>query len=205
MDIFLWSKDGGVSHLPSSDGVDEITSVTFNQTGEILAIAREDGSILLHSPRETVPRIHIAPISSGAVGALAWRPTTLPSMGPILHEILVIGACDGQVLLCEVTWNLEVFEAKVEKRGLWDKIHDDQVCGIAWSNDGLSFATGANDNKVCTYEIPLGVIGATPKWEKKFHWNHNAAIKALAYKSGKGSVLAAGLPPSLACEFWLIC
>lgn len=90
-----------------------------------------------------------------------------------------------------------MFDAKVEKRDIWDKIHDDQICGIAWSNDGLSFATGANDNKVCTFEIPMGVIGVAPKWEKKFQWVHDAAVKALAYKSGKGGVLAAGPLPHL--------
>lgn len=195
MDIFLWTKDGGVAHLPSN-GAEDITSVSFNQTGDILAIAREDGSVLLYSPKETIPRVHISPISAGAIGALAWRPTTLPSMGMILHESLIIGTYDGQVLLCEITWNLDVFKAKVERSGLWDNIHDDQICGIAWSNDGLSFATGANDNKVCTYEIPMGVIGVNPKWEKKFHWVHEAAVKALAFKSGKGGVLATGpLPP----------
>jgi len=193
MDVFLWSKDGGVSHLPS-DGADEVTSVAFNQTGDILAIAREDGSIILRSPEETIPRIHIAPTSSGSVGALSWRPTTLPSMGSILHEHLIIGTYDGQVLLCEVTWNLEAFDAKIHRRGLWNNIHDDQICGIAWSNDGLSFATGANDNKVCIYEIPMGVIGVTPKWEKKYQWVHDAAVKALAFRSGKGGVLAAGYP-----------
>jgi WD40 repeat protein len=199
-DIFLWSRELGVAHLPS-DSAEDITSVAFNQTGDILAIAREDGSILLYSPQETIPRIHIAPIASGAIGALAWRPTTLPSIGPILHESLVIGTYDGQVLLCDVAWNLDVFDAKVERRGLWNNIHDDQICGIAWSNDGLSFATGANDNKVCTYEIPMGVIGVNPRWEKKFHWVHEAAVKALAYKSGKGGVLATG---SLAL-FWRVC
>ena len=61
----------------------------------------------------------------------------------------------------EVTWHLDSFEAKVEKRGYWGDVHTDQICGIAWSNDGLSFATGANDNKVVTFEIPMGNNGVT--------------------------------------------
>jgi meiosis-specific APC/C activator protein AMA1 len=191
MEVFLWTPQEGVSQLPS-DTVEDVTAVTFNPTGDILAIAREDGSILLQSPTEGAPRIHIAPISQGAVGALAWRPRKLPTTNSVLKDFLIIGTFDGRVVLCEITWDINAFVSKVERRGLWDDVHTDQICGIAWSNDGLSFATGANDNKVCTYEIPMGTIGVHNQWEKKFEWVHDAAVKGLAFRSGKGGVLAAG-------------
>ena len=74
MEVFLWHPDDGVSSLPI-ESLEDITSVAFNSTGDILAIAREDGSILLHCPTETSPRILIAPIVSDSIGALSWRPS----------------------------------------------------------------------------------------------------------------------------------
>ena len=193
MDVYIWTPGHNVSRLPSST-TDDVTSLAFSPTGDILAIARENGSILLHSPNEKGARVHIAPIVSDAVGALAWRPSRSQNSDSRLHEFLIIGAFDGQVVLIEVTWYINEFRASVEKKGVWSDVHSDQICGIAWSNDGLCFATGANDNKVCTFEIPMGTIGLQHYWEKKYQWTHNAAVKALAFKSGKGGILAAGQP-----------
>lgn len=114
----------------------------------------------------------------------------------------MIGLYDGQVVLVEVEWELESGEAKVVKRGHWSDVHTDQICGAAWSNDGLVFATGANDNRVVTFEIPVGgTMGVQSSWEKKFEWVHDAAVKALAFKSGKGGVLAAGSQSSLPFQY----
>ena len=189
MDVYLWNPCYGVSHFPL-ETEEEVTSIAFNPTGDILAIAREDGSVVLQSPREDRARVYIAPIVHDAIGALAWRPSR--SAGSPLHEFLIIGIYDGQVILLEVTWSLDSFATQVDKRGVWDDVHTDQICGIAWSNDGLSFATGANDNRVCTYEIPLGTMGLSNQWEKSHVWTNEAAIKALAFKSGKGGILATG-------------
>lgn len=196
MDVFLWDPITGVTQLPLST-VEEVTSLAFSPTGEILAIAQDDGSVLLQSPSERIARIHISPLVRDAVGAMAWRPTPVRLDDVRLQEWLVIGLYDGQVVLVEVQWDLgEGGEAKVKKRGHWSDVHTDQICGIAWSHDGLAFATGANDNKVVTFEIPVGgTMGVQSNWERKFEWVHDAAVKALAFKSGKGGVLAAG--PSL--------
>ena len=114
----------------------------------------------------------------------------------------MIGLYDGQVVLVEVEWELESGEVRVVKRGHWSDVHTDQICGVAWSNDGLVFATGANDNRVVTFEIPVGgTMGVQSSWEKKFEWVHDAAVKALAFKSGKGGVLAAGSQSSLPFQY----
>jgi WD40 repeat protein len=198
-EVYLWSEEDGSVRSVSINSVQDITSVAFNSTGDILAIAREDGSVLLQSPSEKIPRAHISPVSNDAVGALSWRPPpkstdTVPedSARPKINEILVIGCFDGQVVLVDIIWYLEEFYAKVSRRGGWNDVHSDQICGIAWSNDGLSFATGANDNRVCLFQIPMGMLGMHNHWEKKWQWTHQAAVKALAFKSGKGGILAAG-------------
>jgi len=198
MAVYLWKETDQSVRSLSSDSVQDITSVAFNSTGDILAIAREDGSVLLQSPTERIPRIHIAPISQDAVGALSWRPSPNSNNSAekqsVINEILVIGCFDGQVVLVDIVWYLEEFHAKVSRKGGWNDVHTDQICGIAWSNDGLSFATGANDNRVCLFEIPIGTLGMDNHWEKKREWFHQAAVKALAFKSGKGGILAAGSP-----------
>ena len=192
--IFLWNPEGGVRSLPMETFRD-ITSVTFNSTGDIIAIGMEDGSVALQGPKDECPRVIISPISRGSVGALSWRPTpSLSLQSDKLEEILIIGTVDGVVVLLRVTWELTgSHHGNVQEMlARWDNIHNDQVCGIAWSKDGLAFATGANDNKVCTYEVPMGTLGDGNRWEKKFEWTHDAAIKGLAFKSGKGGILAAG-------------
>ena len=192
--IFLWNPEGGVRSLPMETFRD-ITSVTFNSTGDIIAIGMEDGSVALQGPKDECPRVIISPISRGSVGALSWRPTpSLSLQSDKLEEILIIGTVDGVVVLLRVTWELTgSHHGNVQEMlARWDNVHNDQVCGIAWSKDGLAFATGANDNKVCTYEVPMGTLGDGNRWEKKFEWTHDAAIKGLAFKSGKGGILAAG-------------
>jgi hypothetical protein len=191
--VFLWNSDCGVRSLPLENHRD-VTNVVFNSTGDIIAIGLEDGGILLQGPKDPVARVYIAPISPGTIGALAWRPTTLSLRSDgILEEVLSVGTATGVVILLSVTWDPNSSFGKIEDMiARWDDIHDDQICGIAWSKDGLAFATGANDNKVCIYEIPLGTIRVHSHWEKKFEWRHNAAVKALAFKAGKGGILAAG-------------
>lgn len=201
MDVYLWSPGDGVSQVPI-EAAEEVTCIAFNATGDILAIAREDGSVLLQSPHETRARVLISPVVRDAIGALAWRPSRGTSSP--LNEFLVIGTYDGQVILVDVTWSLDSFVVKVDKIGTWRDVHTDQVCGIAWSNDGLSFATGANDNRVCTYEMPMGTMGLQNQWETCHRWTHDAAVKALAFKSGKGGILATGhhRDDGTDCRWW---
>ena len=191
--VFLWNPADGVRSLQLENRRD-VTNVVFNSTGEILAVGLEDGGIWLQGPEDEDPRVYIAPISPGAIGALAWRPTPLSLQSDNkLEETLSIGTATGAVVLLLVVWDRANSSAEVKEIiARWDNIHNDQICGIAWSKDGLSFATGANDNKVCTYEVPMGAIGVQSSWEKKFEWIHDAAVKGLAFKSGKGGILAAG-------------
>jgi WD domain, G-beta repeat len=188
--VYIWeeSRVRGL-HL---DAGEEVTCVRFDSTGEVLAIGLERGGVLLQGPKDKAPRVRIEAVSPGTVGALAWSPVPVVDSPEILTEILTIGTVDGVILLLIVEWQRQGTRAKVNNLiSRWDTIHTDQICGIAWSKDGLSFATGANDNKVVTYQVPLG---QTHKFEKRFEWAHDAAIKGLAFKSGKGSILAVGPP-----------
>src|SRR5277367_3187123 len=97
MDVFLWDPTLGVNQLPTST-VEEVTSLAFSPTGEILAIANDDGSVLLQSPSERTARIHISPLVRDAVGALAWRPTPVRLDDVCLKVWLVIGLYNVEVV-----------------------------------------------------------------------------------------------------------
>ena len=63
--------------------------------------------------------------------------------------------------------------------------HSQEVCGLKWSFDGYSLASGGNDNKIFIWNIhhhlPL----------HKFN-QHNAAVKGLAWNPHNHGILASG-------------
>lgn len=64
--------------------------------------------------------------------------------------------------------------------------HDQEICGLAWSNNGQYLASGGNDNTVCVYnslslETPLHTLT-----------EHTAAIKGLAWCPWQPSLLTTG-------------
>jgi meiosis-specific APC/C activator protein AMA1 len=140
-----------------------------------LAHGRSDGSLNLMSMYdrgESRFEVH----QPAAIACLSWRPTiTLrASRAPntteqfAKTEDLLVGDEIGNIYYYSVEWP-----------GLWEvdqngwsgamtllariSIHTQQICGLAWSNDGIIFATGGNDNLCCLFKaskvlyIPHGV------------------------------------------------
>lgn len=166
--VYLWSEAFGVqhAHLQENYGRDTYVSClsfSSNEGGHsILAVGRNSGHLSLWSLYDSgLPRFHAQQPSS--VACVAFKPvvTRRPSerFGSLVSmEELLVGDESGVVSYYSIEWmsNLE-FEihgwqgamnliAKIS-------VHSQQICGIAWSREGDYFATGANDNWCCLFEV----------------------------------------------------
>ncbi|KAL7820539.1 WD40 repeat-like protein [Trichoderma aethiopicum] len=143
-----------------------LTSVAFSsvQGGKcILAIGRSDGTLVLKSTYDALPRFQVQ--QPFPVSCVSWRPiTTLrPSRNPfnpgiaVRTEDLIIGDDTGAVYYYAVEWPMgwEV------TRDTWPgtiyliakvSLHTQQICGLSWSPNGKLFATGGNDNLCCLFD-----------------------------------------------------
>lgn len=138
-------------------------SFSSNEGGHsVLAIGRNSGSISLWSLYDSgLPRFIAQQPSS--VACVAFKPviTRRPSerFGSLVSmEELLVGDESGSVFYYSIEW---MSKHEIEIHG-WKgamnlmakiNVHSQQICGLAWSQDGDYFATGANDNLCCLFEV----------------------------------------------------
>lgn len=134
-------------------------------TKAVLGIGHSDGSVVLKSVFDGLPRFEVQ--SPFPIARVSWRPTcTLrPSKNPlnpgvpVQTEDMVVGDDVGNVYYYVVEWpmNWEVtrdtWPGSVSLIAKISDIHVQQVCGLSWSPDGRMFATGGNDNLCCLFEV----------------------------------------------------
>jgi len=166
--VYLWSEDFGVRYPPddpdSSVSV-YVTSVSFSSTEgghSILGIGRSNGQVSLwslHDPED----IRFTTQHPSAIACVAFKPLTTrrPSErfgSTVPTEELLVGDEVGNVYYYSVEW---MTRQQIDIHG-WNgsmkllakiSVHSQQICGLAWSPKGDYFATGANDNACCLFEI----------------------------------------------------
>ena len=73
------------------------------------------------------------------------------------------------------------------------KGHTQEVCGLKWSPDGSTLASGANDNLVCLWDNKMSSGGVNQTVAPRLVLNeHQAAVKALAWAPFRRNLLATG-------------
>jgi cell division cycle protein 20 (cofactor of APC complex) len=106
---------------------------------------------------------------SDRVGSLAWN-----------QHILSSGGRDTVVV------NHDVRVARHKVATLTG--HTQEVCGLTWSHDGQTLASGANDNLLCLWDV-----SASSQSLPRFRFTeHQAAVKALAWSPHERNLLASG-------------
>ncbi|KAL7959037.1 WD40 repeat-like protein [Trichoderma compactum] len=171
--LYIWSKGSGPRAIHGSAASHVwLTSVSFSsvQGGKcILAIGRSDGTLVLKSTYDALPRFQVQ--QPFPVSCVSWRPiTTLrPSRNPfnpgiaVQTEDLVIGDDTGVIYYYVVEWPMgwEV------TRDTWPgtiyliakvSLHSQQICGLSWSPNGRFFASGGNDNLCCLFDTDSVLI-----------------------------------------------
>ena len=141
-----------------------VTSLSFSSTEgghSILAIGRNDGQISLWSLFDEDARFQCR--QSGPIACVAFKPVTTrrPSKrfgSMVAVEELLVGDEAGSVYYYSIEWmsnqNSDIHGWKGAMTLIAKiSVHSQQICGLAWSPDGDYFATGANDNACCLFEV----------------------------------------------------
>ena len=215
-DVYTWGENRGVIPLRPSN-LSHVTSLAFSSAeggNEILAICRMNVSGALQTITENMPRATI-PHQYG-IACVSWRPvlterSDLPGSNgkPRKGEELLVGDEMGTVFYYCVEWDgpeHDVMPTPVDTTVNLIKrisLHSQQICGIAWSPDGMMAATGGNDNTCVLLDMDPGKIKhpsddeASLSSEKeiaiKFFWVHKAAVKAIAFCPWQKGLLATGM------------
>lgn len=158
--MYFWNETGGVESPPglNPSNTAYVTSLSFSsrEGGKaILATGRSNGQVVLYSPLEDTPRFDSN--QPHPVCCVSFRPNTAkrPSLrdAHIIAdtEELLVGDEVGHVYFYSIEW------PSASQRDIFNwpgavtllcriTVHTQQICGLAWSVDGESFATGGNDN-----------------------------------------------------------
>lgn len=184
--LYIWSKGSGPRAIHGSAASHVwLTSVSFSsvQGGKcILAIGRSDGTLVLKSTYDALPRFQVQ--QPFPVSCVSWRPiTTLrPSRNPfnpgiaVQTEDLVIGDDTGVIYYYVVEWPMgwEV------TRDTWPgtiyliakvSLHSQQICGLSWSPNGRFFASGGNDNLCCLFDTDSVLIEKQESVQNSAQWS----------------------------------
>ena len=181
--VYVWNaSSGGVQELCSFDnGPDaHISSVSWVQKGgPHLAVGTSEGTTQLWDV-QAGKMLRSMNGHSQRVGALAWN-----------DHILSSGGKDSIIV------NHDVRVARHEVSVLAD--HAQEVCGLAWSPDGTTLASGANDNKLCIWDASTTSL-SSPRYS---FTDHQAAVKALAWSPHERNLLVSGGGTADRCmKFW---
>ncbi|XP_034841220.1 fizzy-related protein homolog [Maniola jurtina] len=177
--VYLWSAcTSQVTRLCdlSSEG-NAVTSVAWSERGHLVAVGTQKGHISVWdvAVNKEVTKLqgHIA-----RVGALAWN-----------GDILSSGSRDRHIRQRDT--RTPAIQSSRILQG-----HRQEVCGLKWSPDGQSLASGGNDNKLFVWSMhstsPVQTYSA-----------HVAAVKAIAWSPHQHGLLASGGGTADRCiRFW---
>ncbi|XP_004928647.1 fizzy-related protein homolog [Bombyx mandarina] len=177
--VYLWSAcTSQVTRLCdlSTEG-NAVTSVAWSERGHLVAVGTQKGHISVWdvAVNKEVTKLqgHIA-----RVGALAWN-----------GDILSSGSRDRHIRQRD-TRTPPIQLSRVLQG------HRQEVCGLKWSPDGQSLASGGNDNKLFVWSMhstsPVQTYSA-----------HVAAVKAIAWSPHQHGLLASGGGTADRCiRFW---
>lgn len=218
--VYLWSEEFGVRYPPgdgSTRGSTYVTSVSFSSTEgghSILAMGRSTGQISLWSYTDT-EGIRFQSQQLSAIACVAFKPVTTRRISQrfgsmIPTEELLVGDEVGDVYYYAVEW---MTRQQIDIHG-WSgamtliakiTIHSQQICGLAWSPHGDFFATGANDNACCLFEVrdvlaqPTTTTEARPFYRKPLQ----TLIDGLTFPSILGGAPASPAFPSFLGQVYL--
>jgi len=171
--IYLWNAaTGKITQLCELEGPEDyVCSVKWVSEGGYLAVGTSSGDVQLWDV-EQVKRSRVMRGLDTRVASLAWNQWVVSSgarSGEIQHsDVRVPSHCVGKV-----------------------QAHSQEVCGLSWSPDGRTLASGGNDNVLNLWTAAAGecYAGATPSHSLN---SHMAAVKALAWCPWQPNILASG-------------
>ena len=174
--VYLWNaSDGSIEQLCSMEGPDDcITSLQWSDRDNTLAVGTNTNLVELWDTSKCT-RVRKLTGHSSRVSSLAWNNSLVSS-----------GGRDSVILNHDVRARHHI---QFKYAG-----HQQEVCGLAWSPDGNTLASGGNENLLCLWDLAMSSRGAAPvTYSPRCSISqHLAAVKALAWCPFQRNVLASG-------------
>lgn len=175
--VYVWSAcNSKVTKLCEVEENESITSVSWNQRGNHIAVGTSVGEVQLY---DIVKNKHLRTFGghTGRVGSLAWNGSTIAS-----------GSRDRNILVRDVRQPEDYFSKFTG--------HKQEICGLKWSFDDNYLSSGGNDNKLFIWSLKN-------QGEVARFGQHNAAVKALGWSPHQHNILATGGGTADRCiRFW---
>lgn len=205
--VYVWNaSDGSIEELATTAGDDNyVTSLSWIKEGggTILAVGTNSAEVQLWDA-ERKRQVRSMKGHTGRVGSLAWNAHLLSS-----------GSRDSTIIHHDV---------RVRDHHVATLVgHEQEVCGLQWSPDGTTLASGGNDNLLCLWDAGAGMAGmggsgagagaggsagvagshATEVAPRLKLAEHRAAVKAVAWCPWQRHTLATGGGTADRCiKFW---
>lgn len=188
--VYLWNaSEGSTSELVTvDDDLGPVTSVSWAPDGQHIAIGLNNSHVQLWDSISVKLLRTLKEIHRSRVGTLAWS-----------NSILTTGGMDGKIVNNDVRKRNHVV---MTYRG-----HQQEVCGLKWSESGKQLASGGNDNLLHIWDQSMTATSSATarnqnQWLHRFE-GHNAAVKALAWYPFQSNLLASGGGGADRCiKFW---
>ncbi|EGR30097.1 hypothetical protein IMG5_142600 [Ichthyophthirius multifiliis] len=175
--LYLWKpQNNQVIKFCDLKNQDTITSVNWHPRGQQISIGTSKGIIEIRDAEKNT-QIRALQGHSARIGSLAWS-----------QNILASGSRDKNIILRDIRQKRDEIRKLIS--------HQQEICGLKWSFDEQQLASGGNDNKLNIWNNHLDVPIC------KFY-EHQAAVKAIAWSPHKHSLLASGGGTQDRCiRFW---
>ena len=184
--VYLWNAaTGDINHLLTLTGSDDfVTSVKWAEKAghtNYLAVGTHDGPVQLWDT-EALRKVRSLGGHAARVGALDWNQHWLSS-----------GGRDSIIIQHDVRSSQHITSTYAG--------HTQEVCGLAWSDDGTTLASGGNENYLCIWDAAMSMRSSNSgRSESRGNrepprltlTQHVAAVKALAWCPFHRGLLASG-------------
>eukprot|EP00817_Percolomonadidae_sp_ATCC50343_P006878 CAMPEP_0117431406 /NCGR_PEP_ID=MMETSP0758-20121206/10922_1 /TAXON_ID=63605 /ORGANISM="Percolomonas cosmopolitus, Strain AE-1 (ATCC 50343)" /LENGTH=608 /DNA_ID=CAMNT_0005220347 /DNA_START=248 /DNA_END=2071 /DNA_ORIENTATION=- len=174
--VYLWNASNAKVLKLCTLRNNLITSVSWNDNGNILAVGNAKGTIELWDVTKS-KCFHTYEGHTARVGCLSWNANFLSS-----------GSRDNSIIHRDMRQASSVFKLQSHKQ---------EVCGLKWSPDGNYLASGGNDNKLFVWQ-PQHKLSPSLRFA-----DHRAAVKGIAWSPHQHGLLASGGGTADRCiRFW---
>jgi cell division cycle 20, cofactor of APC complex len=184
--VYLWNASTGeISHLVSVEGNDYITSVRWcSEPGntKYICVGSHLNEVHLFDG-QSLSKVRTMKGATGRIASLSWR-----------QHMISAGDRDGYIINHDVRAQSHI----VSKY----KGHTQEVCGLAWNDDGSCLASGGNENFLCLWDSAMSSRNTNQRNSSSPYGNvqaprqilkqHKAAVKALDWCPFHRGLLASG-------------
>jgi len=189
--VYLWHpEDGRIDTLTTLEETHYVTSVQWNSTGQYLAVGTSNNQVQLYDG-STGQKVRDLGGHHNRVSSLAW----CGGPGCQQQDVLSSGGKDSMILNHD-------FRATRNVTSYYTG-HQQEVCGLAWSPDGTTLASGGNENLLCIWDAVmshthhshhsrLGLTQQSYGPRLCFEDHHIAAVKAVSWCPWQRHLLATG-------------